>query len=89
MGSRICLTAEQREAELLRKRSGRLAEGLSAYMNRKDLTQQELADELGISLKSTRKLLNRESTMISVEKLWTVLRAAGLRVSEAREDVWS
>ncbi|MBR2131573.1 MAG: hypothetical protein IJ955_03390 [Oscillospiraceae bacterium] len=82
------LTAKQRESDLLKKRSERIADGLIAYMNRNKLTQQELADEMGISLKSTRKLLNREDTFISITHYWAVLRVAGLRITEVREEIW-
>lgn len=88
MGRRICLTQSQREAELIRRRRERLAKGLIAYKRVNRLTIPAMAKKLGIGETGVKNLLAGRDASLNTENIWGILKAAGLRVIEPRENIW-
>lgn len=88
MGRRICLTQSQREAEIIRRRQERLAKGLAAYKQVNRLTIPAMAKELGIGETGVKNLLAGRDTSLNTENVWGILKAAGLRVTEPKENIW-
>ena len=88
MGRRIYLTQSDREAELLRRRRERLAKGLSDYKRVNRLTIPAMAKKLGIGETGVKNPLAGRDASLNTENIWGILKAAGLRVTEPRENIW-
>lgn len=74
------LTPAQREADLARKRRETLALCLSNYKHKTGKTNEELAEELGTSQYSIRKILNQEPAKLCGESVIKLLNSGGFKV---------
>lgn len=87
MGKKICLTEEQREADKVNRLNRKIADGLAAYKNRHGLTQIEMADILGVGRGSVVKLLSGDGVVAGTTTWMKIIRAAGLRIVEVKEEL--
>lgn len=85
MGRKICLTEDQRRAEDARQMRLRLAETLVLYKHRQSMRQEELAEQLGISVPTLIRLQRGEDVRVPLSAVHTMLCIAGHDLSkEAR-----
>lgn len=82
MGKRICLTEQQKKDEAARQMRGVLADALAIYKNRKELTNQQLAKELGIGYVSVGKILRGEDVCLPLSVTHTLLCMAGHKITK-------
>ena len=87
MGKKICLTEEHREADKVNRLNRKIADGLAAYKNRHGLTQIEMADILGVGRGSIIKLLAGDGVVAGTTTWMKIIRAAGLRIVEVKEEL--
>lgn len=85
MGRRICLTDDQRRAEDARQMRLRLADSLALEKHRRGIKQEDLAEELGISVPTLAKVLRGEDVRVPLSTAHKLLCLAGHDLSkEAR-----
>lgn len=77
---KVYLTDAQRQEAALQSTYQKIADGLAAFRNRKQLNNGQLGDELGINRKSVAKLLHTEALQVDVITLLKVIRLAGMEV---------
>ena len=78
---RVALTEAQRRAYRYKDRSGTLADGLVVYKARKQLSNEQLAAEIGVGKNTIPRLLKGEDVQLPIMAYWQLLEIAGLRVS--------
>lgn len=83
---KVILTAAQRRKQRHERRSRSLADGLAAYKSRNRLTNENLADELGVGKNTVTRLLCGEDVKVSVMTCWRLLEVAGLEVKQRSWD---
>lgn len=79
---KVILTEAQRRRQRHERRSRSLADGLAAYKSRNRLTNENLAEELGIGKNTVTRLLCGEDVKVSVFTYWRMLEIAGLDVKQ-------
>ena len=77
---KVCLTESQRQEAAIQATYQKVVDGVAAYQNRKQMTNEQLAAELGISRNSIPKLLHADSLHLDVRTLLKVLHLAGMEV---------
>lgn len=77
---KVYLTEEQRQAAHDQATYQKVVDGVVAYQNRKQLTKEQLAAELGISRCSIPKLLHAEELHMDVKTVLKAIRLAGMEV---------
>lgn len=83
------LTEKQRAAWMSEKQLGRIAERLLLYKKKNGLTVKTLAEKLCVCEVTALKLLDGKPVAINTDVFLAVLRVAGIKLSEAKEDVWT
>lgn len=78
---RVALTEAQRRKIRYERRSSDLADGLVIYKTRKQLSNEQLAAEIGIGKNTIPRLLNGEDVKLPIMAYWRLLEIAGLRVN--------
>ena len=84
MGKRICLTPEQRKEESARQMRLQLARGLAVYKNERELTNEAVGRELGISVPSVAKVLKGQDVCLSLSVTHTLLCIAGYDITKEK-----
>ena len=82
---KVYLTDEQKQAARDQATYQKIVDGVAAYQNRKQLTKEQLAAELGISRNSIPKLLHAKELHMDVKTVLKAIRLAGLELK--RPDV--
>lgn len=84
--ARVALTEAQRRKQRCERRSKTLAGGLAVYKNHARITNEDLADELGIGKNTVSRLLSGEDVKISIMTYWRLLEICGLEVRQRNEE---
>lgn len=77
---KVYLTEEQRQAARDQATYQAVVDGIAAFQNRKQLTKEQLAAELGISRNSIPKLLRADALQMDVKTVLKAIRLAGMEV---------
>ena len=77
---KVYLTEAQRKEAAIQATYQRIVDGVAAYQNRKRMTNEQLAAELGISRNSIPKLLHADDLQMDIKTALKVIRLAGMEV---------
>lgn len=77
---KVYLTEAQKQASRDQTTYQKIVDGIVAYQNRKQLTKEQLAAELGISRSSIPKLLHAEELHMDAKTVLKAIRLAGMEV---------
>lgn len=78
---RVYLTAAQREEAKTTQRLKALGDGIAIYGAKKRLNQKNLAEDLGLNIRTVSKLLDGKPVALSTEQLFRILEKAGMEVA--------
>ena len=79
---KVVLTQAQRRMQRYERRTRALADGLAAYKRRNGLTNENLADALGIGKNTIARILSADDVKISAMTYWQLLELAGLDLKQ-------
>lgn len=79
---KVYLTDAQRQEAALQSTYQKIVDGVVAYQNRKQLTKEQLAGELGICRNSIPKLFRAETLQVDVKTVLKAIRLAGMEVKQ-------
>lgn len=77
---KVYLTEAQKQQARDQTTYQKIVDGIVAYQNRKQLTKEQLAAELGISRCSIPKLLRADALQMDVKTVLKAIRLAGMEV---------
>lgn len=77
---KVYLTEAQRKRARCEAKSRILGDGLAVYKARGHLTNQSIADELGIGRMGVARLISGEDLTMPIYAVWRLLELAGLEV---------